>query len=191
MGNTGLNTSTRQAAMNFLITLDTDNLEPVIRFYRAAFGISVGRRFGTCGVELLGGPAPLYLQAQTSGTRSMADPRRLDWIVDDIAAAVQQATAAGARLATPIETSPAGQQAFMLDPFGHDFRFLTFVELDDSASTDAPAARPGASTGQTPGLLHGKQTAADQTRLGDPVGVAAVKFFNPRSRSRPPRAEIL
>jgi signal transduction histidine kinase/predicted enzyme related to lactoylglutathione lyase/FixJ family two-component response regulator len=181
MGNTGLNTSTRQAAMNFLITLDTDNLEPVIRFYRAAFGISVGRRFGTCGVELLGGPAPLYLQAQTSGTRSMADPRRLDWIVDDIAAAVQQATAAGARLATPIETSPAGQQAFMLDPFGHDFRFLTFVELDDSASTDAPAARPGATTGQTPGLLHGKQTAThrcrdqkDSPRLGDPVGVAAM-----------------
>ncbi|MCP8689624.1 ATP-binding protein [Marinobacterium sedimentorum] len=167
--------------MNFLITLDTDNLETVIRFYRAAFGLGVGRRFGTCGVELLGGPAPLYLQAQTSGTGSTAEPRRLDWIVDDIAAAVQQATAAGARLASPIETSPAGQQALMLDPFGHDFRFLTFVELGDSASTGASAARPGATTGQRPGLRHGKQTTThrgrDQKyapRLGDPVGVAAM-----------------
>lgn len=183
--------------MNFLITLETDDLERVIRFYRAAFGLSVGRRFGACGVELLGGPAPIYLQARASGIRSTADPRQLDWIVDDIAAAVQQATAAGARLEAPIAACPSGHQALMVDPFGHDLRFLTFVELDDSAITAAPAARPGATTDQTPAHRHSGQTAADDgyeypdhasvprdrgdkpsqndaPRLGHPVGMAAM-----------------
>jgi catechol 2,3-dioxygenase-like lactoylglutathione lyase family enzyme len=47
--------------MNFLANIDVDDLEEAVRFYEAAFKLKVGRRFGASGVEMLGGPAPIYL----------------------------------------------------------------------------------------------------------------------------------
>jgi predicted enzyme related to lactoylglutathione lyase len=43
--------------MHFLVNLDVDDLENGIRFYGSAFGLSVGRRFGRFGVEMLGSSA--------------------------------------------------------------------------------------------------------------------------------------
>ena len=49
------------ASMDFLANINVDDLDKAVRFYQAAFGLKVGRRFGADGVEMLGGPAPRRL----------------------------------------------------------------------------------------------------------------------------------
>jgi catechol 2,3-dioxygenase-like lactoylglutathione lyase family enzyme len=51
-----------------LVNLDVGNLEEAIRFYNSAFGLKAGRRLGAFGVEMLGGPAPIYLLLKPAGT---------------------------------------------------------------------------------------------------------------------------
>ena len=79
-------------------------------FYVDALGLRVGRRFGESVVELLGGPAPIYLLAKKDGTlpfggataprdyRRHWTPVHLDFVVADVDAAVERAVAAGAHL---------------------------------------------------------------------------------------------
>ena len=54
--------------MTFLINIDVPDVDAGVAFYTAAFGLRVGRRFGTDFVELLGWPAPLYLLTKAPGT---------------------------------------------------------------------------------------------------------------------------
>jgi predicted enzyme related to lactoylglutathione lyase len=124
---------------DFLVNVDVDDLERGVAFYRAAFGLTVGRRFGPGAVELLGGPAPIYLLVKEEGsaatrlgtqTRSYArhwSPVHLDFVVDDIEAATRRAMEAGAVLEEPIRTSEWGRLALMADPFGHGFCFVQFL----------------------------------------------------------------
>src|SRR5262249_11902717 len=51
-----------------LINIDVDDLNRAAAFYCPAFGLSIGRRFGALGVELLGATSPLYLLAKPAGT---------------------------------------------------------------------------------------------------------------------------
>ena len=135
--------------VDFLVNIDVDDLEKAVDFYQAAFGLQVGRRFGTAGVEMLGGPAPIYLLVKAAGTASSNAPgssapgssaevqlRRyerhwtpvhLDFVVQDIASAVARARAAGARLEADISTAAWGKLALLADPFGHGFCLLQFV----------------------------------------------------------------
>lgn len=125
--------------MEFLVNLDVDELETAIRFYGTAFGLRVGRRFGATGVEMLGGPTPIFLLVKAAGTSaSSATPQRrrydrhwtpvhLDFVVEEIEPAVQKALAAGARLEQPISTHTWGRLALMADPFGHGFCFVQFL----------------------------------------------------------------
>lgn len=125
--------------MNLLINIDVDDLEEAVRFYTAAAGLEVGRRFGTFGVELLGGDAPIYLLLKAAGTAASEataqrrtyerhwTPVHLDFVVEDIEKAVEGAIAAGARLEKPISTSRWGKLAMMADPFGHGICFVQFL----------------------------------------------------------------
>ena len=125
--------------MDFLVNVDVDDLERAVRFYEEAFGFTVGRRFGPHAVELLGGPAPIYLLAKRAGTAASrsAEQRRdyarhwtpvhLDLVVDDAETAVERAVAAGARLEGTIDTQAWGRLARMADPFGHGFCFVQFL----------------------------------------------------------------
>lgn len=125
--------------MEFLVNVDVSDLETAPRFYRAAFGLEVGRRFGAFGVEMLGGPAPLYLLAKCAGTAAAATTRQtrsyarhwtpvhLDFVVADIDRAVQKAIVAGAQLERPVTTEAWGKLALMADPFGHGFCFVQFL----------------------------------------------------------------
>src|SRR5437868_14280569 len=102
--------------MDLLANIDVDDLEKGIAFYTRAFGLKVGRRFGTEGVELLGSTAPLYLLVKAAGTSAAKGitqnrsygrhwtPVHLDFVVPDVESAVQEAVAAGAVLEDPIET---------------------------------------------------------------------------------------
>jgi predicted enzyme related to lactoylglutathione lyase len=124
--------------MDLLVNVDVDDLEKAARFYSSAFELKVGRRFAF-GVEMLGSSAPLYLLVKSPGT-SASDttsqgrsyerhwtPVHLDFVVDEIDAAVERAVLAGARLERPIATYKWGKLALMADPFGHGFCFIQFL----------------------------------------------------------------
>lgn len=125
--------------MEFLVNIDVDDLDKGIAFYEAAFGLNAGRRFGKLGVEMLGGPAPVFLLVKESETTaSTATARRrtyerhwtpvhLDFVVDDIEAAVEKAVAAGATLEQPAATHAWGRLALLADPFGHGFCLIQFL----------------------------------------------------------------
>ena len=125
--------------MHALINIDVDDLDQATRFYQAAFGLKVGRRFGVDGVELLGSSAPIYLLVKVAGSAiSSSSPLRrsyerhwtpvhLDFVVEDIESSVRQAVDAGARLERTISTHKWGRLALMVDPFGHGFCLLQFL----------------------------------------------------------------
>ncbi len=116
--------------MEFLLNLDVDDLDKAVRFYRDAFGLQPGRRLGELGVEILGGPAPIYLLAKAAGappSSAISQPRtyqrhwtplHIDFVVDEIDAAVARALSAGACLEQPVSTHEWGQARFA----GRSFR---------------------------------------------------------------------
>ena len=123
---------------DILVNIDVDDLERAIAFYSEAFGLTVGRRFGADGAEMLGASAPIYLLRKPAGTLATptsAHPRdyarhwtavHLDFVVDDIEAAARRAVAAGAAQEGPVTTSSWGRLALMADPFGHGFCLIQF-----------------------------------------------------------------
>lgn len=125
--------------MNLLVNLDVDDLESAIDFYSSAFDLKVGRRFGTSGVEMLGSSSPIYLLVKASDTPASHTnqqrrtyerhwtPVHLDFVVEEIGAAVQKAISAGAQLEQPVTTHKWGLLALMADPFGHGFCFVQFL----------------------------------------------------------------
>jgi predicted enzyme related to lactoylglutathione lyase len=139
--------------MNFFVNLDVADLDAAIHFYAAAFGLQVGRRFDDFGVEMLGGPTPLYLLVKEAGTpaavttgqvRSYArhwTPVHLDFVVEEIDGAVQRAVAAGAQLERPLIIQAWGKLAMMADPFGHGFCFVQFLGRGYDEIADASPVR--------------------------------------------------
>lgn len=134
----------RMMSMDFLVNIDVDDLEKAVDFYQTAFGLKVGRRLGAAGVEMLGGPAPIYLLVKAAGTASSNasgsnaqlqsrryarhwTPVHLDFIVRDIDAAIARARAAGAQLEADAATAAWGKLALLADPFGHGFCLLQFI----------------------------------------------------------------
>jgi catechol 2,3-dioxygenase-like lactoylglutathione lyase family enzyme len=121
-----------------IVNVDVDDLERAVRFYTSALGLQVGRRFGGDGIELVGAEVPIYLLVAAPGSEPYRGaaarrdygrhwtPVHLDLAVDDIAAAVDRAVAAGARVELPIEQHRYGKLAVLADPFGHGFCFLQF-----------------------------------------------------------------
>ncbi len=128
--------------MDLLINLDVDDLDRAIDFYGKAFGLRVGRRFAGVGVEMLGGSAPIYLLIKAPGSQASPaaqqqrnyqrhwTPLHLDFVVDDIDAAVARALAAGASQEQQTATQRWGRLAPMADPFGHGFCFVQFLGRD-------------------------------------------------------------
>jgi predicted enzyme related to lactoylglutathione lyase len=124
--------------MDLLINLDVDDLDKAIAFYTSAFNLKVGRHFGKW-AELVGGSAPIYLLPKAAGTsvanttlqaRSYArhwTPLHLDFVVEDIDAAIQKALLAGAKQEREVTLHKYGKLALMADPFGHGFCFIQFT----------------------------------------------------------------
>jgi predicted enzyme related to lactoylglutathione lyase len=124
--------------MTFLLNIDVPDVATATSFYTTAFGLTVGRRFGTDFVELKGWPAPVYLLTKKAGTLGAAADRRryarhwtpvhIDVVVGDVDAAVERAVRAGATLEAPARDTPYGRIAMLADPFGHGFCLLAFSE---------------------------------------------------------------
>jgi len=125
--------------MQLLVNIDVDDIDRAVAFYTAAFGLQVGRRFGTDFVELLGGSSPIYLLKAAPGTPASPatqqtrdyhrhwTPMHLDIVVDDMDQAVARALAAGATQEKPVRTAKWGKLAPMADPFGHGFCLVQFL----------------------------------------------------------------
>ncbi len=122
---------------SFIVNLDVPDLAAAETFYTEAFGLRIGRRLGPEAVELLGGPTPLYLLHNDAGSAATKDgdvrdyerhwtPLHLDWVVDDIDAALARAVAAGATLEQSVRERRWGRIAVLADPFGHGFCLIQF-----------------------------------------------------------------
>lgn len=120
------------------VNIDVDDLDKGIDFYTQALGLRLGRRLGTKWAELLGASCPIDLLGKPAGTppspgssqgrdyRRHWTPVHLDFVVDDLDAAVKRAQAVGAALEGEVQTQAWGRMANMADPFGHGFCLLQF-----------------------------------------------------------------
>jgi predicted enzyme related to lactoylglutathione lyase len=121
-----------------LINIDVDDLDKAVRFYTSAFDLRVGRRIGSATIELVGGEAPIYLLVKEAAAPPFAGaatsrdyqrhwtPVHLDFIVDDLEAAVRRAESAGAHREGEPSEHVWGRMALLSDPFGHGFCLLEF-----------------------------------------------------------------
>jgi predicted enzyme related to lactoylglutathione lyase len=122
--------------MSLMINIDVPDLDAGTNFYTAAFGLTVGRRFGTGFAELLGWPAPLYLLTKAPGTVGAGGdlrryerhwtPVHLDVVVENVDTAVARAVGAGAVLEAAAKNVPYGRIAMLADPFGHGVCLVEF-----------------------------------------------------------------
>jgi predicted enzyme related to lactoylglutathione lyase len=116
--------------------IDVDDLDKAVAFYRDGLGLTPGRRLGADWAEMLGASAPIDLLANAAGTacctggsdrrdyRRHWTPVHLDFTVDDLDAAVDRASAAGAKLDRDIQERVWGRMANLADPFGNGFCLL-------------------------------------------------------------------
>ena len=121
-----------------LVNIDVADLERGIRFYCDGLGLRVGRRFEGW-VELVGASAPIYLLPKAAGTAISPSsaakrdydrhwtPVHLDFVVTDIAAAIERAFAAGAKLERDVTSHAYGKLALLADPFGNGFCLIEFT----------------------------------------------------------------
>src|SRR3954462_12795980 len=94
--------------MELLANIDVDDVTVATDFYCRALNLTVGRRIGTSGIELLGASSAIYLLEKPAGgvacnrpgsARNYSrhwTPVHLDFVVPDIHEACRRAQAAGA-----------------------------------------------------------------------------------------------
>ncbi|HVL76815.1 MAG TPA: VOC family protein [Noviherbaspirillum sp.] len=125
--------------MDILVNIDVPDLEQGIAFYTEALPLHLVRRlFDGSVAELSGAPCRLYLLAKEAGSPAASTttitrgygrhwtPVHLDFVVDDIEAALRRAQDAGARQETPLQQLDWGQLVTLSDPFGNGFCLLRF-----------------------------------------------------------------
>jgi predicted enzyme related to lactoylglutathione lyase len=115
------------------ISIDVPDLDEGVRFYSTAFGFEkraapvpgvVVLRAGDCEICLLekrSGTTPAPGSDDTRRYERHWTPVHIDIHVDDFAATVERAIAAGAKHEQLFEDGAHGSVAFMSDPFGHGF----------------------------------------------------------------------
>jgi predicted enzyme related to lactoylglutathione lyase len=120
-----------------LVNVDVGDLAQAERFYCTAFALTVGRRFDGA-LELVGSDAPICLLERPAGTApapppaAVRDYRRhwtpvhLDFVVEDLEAALARARQAGATLEKDIAAAAWGRIALLADPFGNGFCLVEF-----------------------------------------------------------------
>jgi len=124
--------------MELRICIDVDDMERAIAFYTQGLGLRVGRRFKSDFVEILGAGSPIDLLFNAPGTRPVSasegvrnysrhwTPVHLDFVVEDIDAAVARLQRCGAVLEMPVADRAWGRIAGLADPFGHGLDLLEF-----------------------------------------------------------------
>jgi predicted enzyme related to lactoylglutathione lyase len=111
--------------MDVHVYIGVTDLEHGIAFYTQGIGLRFRRRLRPNWVELEGASVPIFLLV-SNRPRDFAGPWtvHLDFITDDLDAAVQQAQDAGAVLDRPLQEREWGRMANMTDPFGNSFDLI-------------------------------------------------------------------
>lgn len=124
--------------MKVIINIDVPDLDPAIRFYTAALGLTHSRTLDDDVAELTGASATLYLLQKDAGTRAVTSPPidrayqrhwtpvHFDLVVPDVDAAAARALAAGAKQETGHVDFRGSRCISFGDPFGHGFCFIQF-----------------------------------------------------------------
>ena len=127
--------------MEVRICIDVDDMERAIAFYTEGLGLKLGRRFKSDFVEVLGAGSPIDLLLNKPGTHPIAGgpgsegvrdygrhwtPVHLDFVVQDIDAAITRLQQHGAVLEMPVAERVWGRIAGLADPFGHGLDLLEF-----------------------------------------------------------------
>ena len=121
--------------MRLLINIDVPDLERAILFYTAALELKHNRTLDNDVAELIGADATVYLllnpnASGTAGTlRNYArhwTPVHIDFVVDDITAAIDRALAAGAIQESDCVIWRDSKCITFADPFGHGFCLIEF-----------------------------------------------------------------
>jgi len=122
-----------------LVNIDVGDVRAATEFYTRAFELTVGRRLGPSIVELTGAASPIYLLQASDGsapfegaaaTRSYRrhwTPVHLDFVFDDLDAALSRAVAAGAVLERGPRLQSWGKSALVADPWGNGLCLIEFV----------------------------------------------------------------
>lgn len=125
--------------MDLRICIDVDNMERATAFYTGGLGLRMGRRYKNSFTEILGASSPIDLLLNEAGTRPVVGsetqrsyqrhwtPVHLDFVVDDIDAAVARLVEHGAVLEMPVNDRAWGRIAGLADPFGHGIDLLQFT----------------------------------------------------------------
>jgi len=109
-----------------------------VQFYCDGLGLTVKRRLSPGWVELAGANLPVFLLgdapavAELGAVRARRDfarhwtPVHLDFIVEDLDAAVARLIGLGGSLDRAIQVREYGRMANMADPFGNGFDLIEF-----------------------------------------------------------------
>lgn len=114
--------------MDIHVYIGVTELQRGIEFYTQGLGLRLCRRLAANWVELAGASVPIFLLVSDrppdfSGPWTV----HLDFITDDLEAAVQQAQGAGAVLQRAIQERRWGRMANLADPFGNSFDLIVFA----------------------------------------------------------------
>jgi predicted enzyme related to lactoylglutathione lyase len=119
-----------------LVNLDVPDVHAALRFYTKVFGLQPVRWIGSTIVELQGAGTPIFLLQKEAGSVGAGAQRRsyerhwcpvhLDFVVEDLEAALLRAQGAGAQLEQPAARQFFGWIAELSDPWGHGFCLLQF-----------------------------------------------------------------
>jgi predicted enzyme related to lactoylglutathione lyase len=126
--------------LQMIVNIDVDDLEKAVEFYTTALGLRLGRRlFESSVAEMLGAASPIHLIEKPPGSIAVTGaallreynrhwtPVHLDFVVDDVQAAVARAVRAGAKPDGEIQSFAWGRCATLSDPFGHGFCVIQLV----------------------------------------------------------------
>jgi predicted enzyme related to lactoylglutathione lyase len=117
------------------VYVDVEDLDAGIRFYRDGLGLTLRRRLAPNWVELEGAAVPVFLLRRKLDHRDTGaqmertyerhwTPVHLDFLTDDLEAALARAEAAGARRDRDVVSAPWGRMASLSDPFGNGFDLI-------------------------------------------------------------------
>jgi predicted enzyme related to lactoylglutathione lyase len=133
-----------------LINIDVPDLEPAIEFYAAAVGTKLERRLDDDVAELSYGAAALYLLRKPTGSAATLTnanrhfdrhwtPVHVDFVVDDIDAAVARALDAGATRESQTIAWRGSKCVTFSDPFGHGFCLIELTGKGYRSRLSAPS----------------------------------------------------
>jgi predicted enzyme related to lactoylglutathione lyase len=124
--------------MRVVVNIDVPDLQAAIAFYTAALGLRHSRTLDDDVAELVGASSVIYLLQNAPGSSPGAaiptardygrhwTPVHMDFVVEDLAAAVERALAAGAIQQGDLVDWKGSRCITFADPFGHGFCLIAF-----------------------------------------------------------------